>query len=397
MINHKLFRDIIFVLAVLFILSFFVSCGADDIVVDRTESLAAVLESASPPDGGDLAADGSITLTFDKNPGDVTASAGTVSGVRKTRTITGPFTIGDMDLTLEWSNGRKSFNLNYNVLGPLDTTIPTIMSSTIKDGDEAVNPEAINKKGIIGVHFNKLVTGKISLERSKDGLDLCWSSEINSPSTSLVLVYDESNDNCRSQLLDYETAYVIHGKVSDAAGNETEVNITFTTKAHEDPTVGGPIITIVFKADDFNHFNPDIWAYQLHTDGLLKKNVFVAVAYTVVFDGGALDHWDGWGLGSNKWRVEGNTITQNDLVFIPKHATFSKILPSPFPFGRQERKHINYFSIEILSYVPGWEKYFWNNPFKMIGVSGDGPLFINVGQITPTYAVGNPSKAELLR
>lgn len=315
MINHKLFRDIILVLAVLFILSSFVSCGGDDIAEDK------------------------------------------------------------------------------NVLPPPDTAVPTVVNSnsTIKAGDEAVDPSVINKSGSIKVHFNERVTGKISLERSKDGLDLCWSSEVDSPGTNLMLVYNDNNDDCPNTLLDYGTAYVIHGKVSDTAGNEIEVRIPFTTK------VGPPIITIVFKADDFNHFNPDIWSYQLHTDGLLKKNVFVAVAYIAVFDGGALDHWDGWGPGWNKWRVEGNTITRNDLVFIPKHATFSKILPSPFPFRREERKHINYFSIEILPYVRGWGKYFWNNPFKMIGVSGDGPLFIDVGQITPTYAVGNPSKAELLR
>ena len=292
MIKHKIYRDSILVLAVLFILSSLVSCGGDDIAEDKTESLPAVLESTSPSDGGDLAADGSITLTFNKNPGNVVASAGTVSGSRKTRTITGPFQIGSLTLTLEWSSGRKSLTLNYNVLPLPDNNVLPLPDTT--------SPVA-------------------------------------------------------------------------------------------------PIITIVFKADDFNHFNPDIWSYQLHTDGILKKNVFVAVAYTAVFNDGALDHWDGWGPGWNKWRVEGNTIKRNNLVFIPKDATFSKILPSPFPFGRQERKQINYFSIKILPYVPGWEKYFWNNQFKMIGVSGDGPLFINVGQITPIYTVGNPSKAELFR
>ena len=80
----------------------------------------ASFSSATPP-SGDLASNGTITVTFDNDPGDVTASAGTVSGFGKSRQITGPFTLGSLNLTLAWTNGGRSHTLIYTVI-PADRT-----------------------------------------------------------------------------------------------------------------------------------------------------------------------------------------------------------------------------------------------------------------------------------
>lgn len=83
---------------------------------DTQELSEAFLVSVSPAPGGNLARNGSITVTFDGNPGVVTASAGTVTGSGKTRKILGPFALGVLSLTIEWENGDGSHTLNYNVV-----------------------------------------------------------------------------------------------------------------------------------------------------------------------------------------------------------------------------------------------------------------------------------------
>lgn len=74
-----------------------------------------VLVSAIPPNGSNLAANDTITVTFDNDPGEVTASAGVVSGSGKTRTITGPFPLGAFAIAFSWTNGDGSHTLGYNV------------------------------------------------------------------------------------------------------------------------------------------------------------------------------------------------------------------------------------------------------------------------------------------
>ena len=70
--------------------------------------------SADPP-GGEIAANGTITITFDNAPADITVSAGTVRVTGKTATITGPFAPGPLELRVVWTDG--STTLNYTVRG----------------------------------------------------------------------------------------------------------------------------------------------------------------------------------------------------------------------------------------------------------------------------------------
>ena len=79
----------------------------------------AVFVSANPPDGSDLASNGTITVRFDNDPGEVRASAGVVSGSGKTRTIKGlPFGPGAFVIQFWWTNGDGSHILSYNILPP---------------------------------------------------------------------------------------------------------------------------------------------------------------------------------------------------------------------------------------------------------------------------------------
>ena len=90
-----------------------VGCGSDEEEDEYRKPVSFV--SASPP-GGEIAANGTITVTFDNSPADVTVSAGTVTVAGKTATITGPFTPGPLALTITWADGTQT--LNYTSTAP---------------------------------------------------------------------------------------------------------------------------------------------------------------------------------------------------------------------------------------------------------------------------------------
>ena len=214
----KLFRTFALLLAAMFALSLVVGCGGGD--EEEEEAAPANFVSATPP-GGEIAANGSITVTFDNAPADVTVSAGTVTVAGKSATITGPFTPGALTLTVTWADGTQA--LNYTVTAP-DTDAPTVTGGTVSDGDKDVDPEAINGDAKIEIEFSEDVSGNIALQ-TEAGDDVGWLGKVEGNKGTLELVKGKEIGN--------ETTYVIAGKVSDGAGNETEVSVTFVTKGKE--------------------------------------------------------------------------------------------------------------------------------------------------------------------
>ena len=57
--------------------------------------------------------------------------------------------------------------------------------------------------------------------RTQSGADAGWRGKVEGNTATLTLVAGKEIDN--------GTSYVIRGKVSDAAGNSTDINISFTT------------------------------------------------------------------------------------------------------------------------------------------------------------------------
>lgn len=217
----KLFRTFALVLAALFALSLIVGCGGGD---DEEEEVAAAeFSSAAPASGSEIAANATITLTFSSDPGDVTVAGATVTGGGKTRQVAGPFAEGALTLAVSWTNGDGSTSLSYTVKAA-DNTAPTVTGGTVSDGDEDVDPEDINGDGTIEVTFSEEVSGNIALQ-TEAGDDVGWIGKVEGTKGTLELVKGKEIGN--------ETTYVIAGKVADAAGNETEVSVTFTTKGKE--------------------------------------------------------------------------------------------------------------------------------------------------------------------
>jgi len=217
----KLFRTFALVLAALFALSLIVGCGGGDTTTD--EPAAAEFSSAAPASGSEIAANATITLTFSSDPGEVTVAGATVTGGGKTRQVAGPFAEGALTLAVSWTNGDGSTSLSYTVKAA-DNTAPTVTGGTVKDGAEDVDPVEINDAGVIEVTFSEEVSGNIALQ-TEAGDDVGWIGKVEGMKGTLDLVKGKEIGN--------ETTYVIAGKVADAAGNETEVSVTFTTKGKE--------------------------------------------------------------------------------------------------------------------------------------------------------------------
>ena len=165
-----------------------------------------------------IAVDATITLTFDNPPEDVTVNEGTARTTGKRVRITGPFDPGPLALTIVWADGGVK-TLNYTVRAP-DTEAPKITSGSVNDGDKDVDPESLNLPGRIEIAFSEEVTGNIALQTIA-GADVGWRGKVEGKKATLELV--------RGKELDNEITYVIAGKVSDAAGNSTDINIRFTT------------------------------------------------------------------------------------------------------------------------------------------------------------------------
>ena len=220
------FRTLAIVMAVLLSV-YAVGCGGDD---PDPKTPDAAFESADPASGSALPANQSIKVTFDNNPGDVTVSAGTVSTAGKTRTITPPdggFTVGkDFSLKVTWTNGDGSQTLDYNVV-EADETDPIVTSSSPENDAKDLDPKKVFDDGIEITFSEKVVSGTLKL---MDGdTDVGWTA-----------AYDYDDDGNMAKLtgnagqnLSNATEYMVTGTVKDAAGNDGDVSITFTTKAKE--------------------------------------------------------------------------------------------------------------------------------------------------------------------
>ena len=111
----KIFRCL-FTLVQICVLAIILSGVAGDCNTSFDESSTDAAFVEAEPTSGKLAADGSIVINFDNNPGEVTTNAGTVLGGGKTRTIEGPFEVGELTLAIEWTNGNGKHELEYTVV-----------------------------------------------------------------------------------------------------------------------------------------------------------------------------------------------------------------------------------------------------------------------------------------
>ncbi len=217
---RKWFRTFALLLASSLAVSILAGCGDDDTVEE--EVVRANFVAASPSRGSEIAANASITLTFDNAPADVTANVGAVVPSGKTVIVSGPFTPGPLNLTVIWADGAQT--LTYTVASPCCGFPAAITGGTVKDGDMDVDPEVINSAGKIEIIFAADVTGRIDII-TQAGEEVGWIGKVEDNKATLELV--------KGREIRYHMVYIIMGPVADAAGNEAEFKIRFFTKAEK--------------------------------------------------------------------------------------------------------------------------------------------------------------------
>ena len=210
------FRTLTLLIAVLLAFNI-IGCGADDDAEEPEKALVKIV-SVDPPAGSTIAVDTIITATFDGVPSDVIVSLGVATVEGKILAIAGPFTFGTLNLTITWTDGTQT--LAYTVPIP-DTEAPQIIGGTVKDGDQDVDPSAINNAGRIEIEFSEKVSGNIDI-KDKSGRKIIWLGKFEGAKGILELVKGYELQNSR--------AYIIEGKAVDAAGNSTDFKIAFETE-----------------------------------------------------------------------------------------------------------------------------------------------------------------------
>lgn len=201
----------------------------------KEEKEAAKIVSTNPADGGEMFANGELTITFDKEVTEVKVN-GTPAKVTGTvaKWEGQGLSEGQQTISIEWTDvdgNTGSQSITLTIKAP-DTTPPEVTEVSVKDGATDVDPSELNEKGIV-VKFSEPIDTKKSKDpftlADETGTALAWAAEWNDDKTQATLTPAKGAE------LGYESKYTLMiKKYYDAAGNEgKEVTIKFTTKAKE--------------------------------------------------------------------------------------------------------------------------------------------------------------------
>ena len=129
----------------------------------------------------------------------------------------------ELNITFEDDTGRHHAKLNVWRVDFIGHGIPPeITGGNVTNGAEEVDPELLNTHGI-QITFNETAQADSVVLRPKDGAPLNWRVEWEGSSVKLYL----SNGD----RLQHGTEYILELiGVKDAAGNESNFEIRFTTK-----------------------------------------------------------------------------------------------------------------------------------------------------------------------
>jgi len=205
-------------------------CGEDEVTCDDVVEL----DSTIPADGADLPAGSDLTIKFKGGTvSKVTVNGDEVDAKTTTKWTSAGLTAGqEAEITIEWEfcDGAEkgSATIKLNVVAE-DKIPPAIVDSSPGDGDKDLDPAKLGEDGIT-VNFTEVVTVKQGDVYFQIGDDdpISWLVEPTEDKTGIILTLKGGND------LPFESEIVLKmDKVTDGAGNEANLEITFNTKAKE--------------------------------------------------------------------------------------------------------------------------------------------------------------------
>ena len=136
------------------------SCGGDSENVTRDLGPVQFV-SADPPNRSTLLSNATLTVLFDGVPKNLRATQGTVSSVARKATISGPFTVGELHLTLAWEGGIHT--LVYTV-----EPVPVKFVSVEPPAGSLLLPDATVTVSFDGTPKHLRVTpGKVKVDGTK--------------------------------------------------------------------------------------------------------------------------------------------------------------------------------------------------------------------------------------
>jgi hypothetical protein len=180
-------------------------------------------QSISPPAGSVVAGNQQFTITFSGVALRVTVN-GTPTAPADGRIVTwrGNLPPGAVALSIAWEGGAGATAV-YTVIAP-DNTPPRVSGGSVKDGDKDIDPEPLNVDGIT-IQFTELVAKQSLKLTLEDGTDIGWLTKTDGNRVVFEPI--------KGRELGNETTFKIQGVVSDGAGNEVRISITFVTKGKE--------------------------------------------------------------------------------------------------------------------------------------------------------------------
>ena len=199
------------------------------LVKEDVEPPPATSVDVSPVSGSTVLPNQRFVLTFNQEVVAATVNGFSATGSGLNWRAFPNLTTGSVFLNVDWINRDNS--TGSKVVGPYvviepDRTPPKIVGGTVANGEDKVNPIAINVGGM-RFDFDESVTGSIKL-LDGSGINLNWIASVGGRAATLI-------PGAR-QPLRFESTYFIEIDVRDTAGNPSQIRIIFFTDIKgEDP------------------------------------------------------------------------------------------------------------------------------------------------------------------
>ena len=119
-----------------------IGCGGDDEEEKPLEPVKVNFVSVNPTPGSTLEPDATLLLTFDGTPAGVSVNIGQATVAGETVTLSGPFSPGNLTLTITWEDGEQTLTYNVNAPPPPEGMV-LIPAGEFQMGstDEAANDD----------------------------------------------------------------------------------------------------------------------------------------------------------------------------------------------------------------------------------------------------------------